>query len=307
VSSQYAKLDDEALLHIVGPDSLTFLQGQTTCDTRSVDGAHAIMGAYCTPKGRVVCDFLLCQIAEDHFALRMRRDILDASAAVFGKYIVFSKAELQTTNQDWQVFGCWGDDVSTALQLALGSFTHDEERYASACGEGFLVIQTDEKGGQFECYINTKSHPELVEQLATAMSPGETNSWRCLQIEQGMARIEHATIEEFIPQMLNYDLTGHISFSKGCYTGQEVVARMHYRGKPKRRLYEASMTQYHSLPAGTPLYSADSQQSAGTLVNSALDASGLPVALIVAPVEGVESGLHLGDPKGAVLRYDSTG
>lgn len=305
--SQYAKLDDEALLHIVGPDSLTFLQGQTTCDTRSVDGTHAIIGAYCTPKGRVVCDFLLCQIAQDHYALRMRRDILDTSATIFGKYIVFSKAKLQTAHQGWQLFGCWGDDVKTALQVALGSFTLDEERYASACGEGFLVIQTDDKGGQFECYINTECHPELVEQLATAMSPGELNNWRCLQIEQGMARIEAATVEAFIPQMLNYDLTGHISFNKGCYTGQEVVARMHYRGKPKRRLYQASTAESHPLPiAGTQLYQHESQQSAGTLVNSATGSNGLAVALIVAPVEGT-AGLHLADPNGPILRYDSTG
>jgi folate-binding protein YgfZ len=310
VSSQHVKLDNEALLHIVGPDSLTFLQGQTTCDTRSVDGAHAIVGAYCTPKGRVVCDFLLCQIAQDHYALRMRRDILDTSAAIFGKYIVFSKAELQTAHQGWQLFGCWGNDVKTALQGALGPFTLDGERYASACGEGFLVIQTDEEEGQFECYINTECHPQLVQQLAAAMPPGQLNSWRCLHIEQGMARIEAATVEEFIPQMLNYDLTGHISFNKGCYTGQEVVARMHYRGKPKRRLYRACTTQSHPPPtAGTQLYRDESQQSVGTLVNSATGSNGLSAALIVAPVEGTGSSLslHLADPNGPVLRYDSTG
>ena len=310
MSSQYVILNDEALLHISGPDSLTFLQGQTTCDTRCVDAQHAIPGAYCTPKGRVVCDFLLCELTQDHYALRMRRDILDASAAVFGKYIVFSKAELDTDRVGWQLFACWGDDAGAQLHSAVGSPPRQDnsgERYASVCGEGFVLIQTDAEGKQFECYINTETHPELAQQLFAAMSPGNVNDWLNLQLEQGVARIEAATIEAFIPQMLNYDLTGHVDFKKGCYTGQEVVARMHYRGTPKRRLFRASMTEKHALQAGTALYSADSSQSTGTLVNSALDVSGLPVALIVAPVNGAEPGLHLDDSNGAVLSYNSTG
>lgn len=305
MSSQYTILNDEALLPIIGPDSLSFLQGQTTCDTRTVDAAHAIPGAYCTPKGRVVCDFLLCMLAENHYALRLRRDILDSSAAAFGKYIVFSKAEFQTDNQDWKVFACWGDEVRTALQTALG-VTPGEERYTSCCGEGFVLIQTDQEGTQFECYINTASHPELAERLASAMSPGDVNTWRALQIEQGFGRIEAATVEAFIPQMLNYDLTGHVSFDKGCYTGQEVVARMHYRGKPKRRLFRATSTVATDLPAGTSLYNGESSQSAGTVVNSAMETNGLPIALIVAPVAAEENVMHLGDQKGPILSYDST-
>jgi len=308
VSSHYTILDDEALLTIIGPDSLTFLQGQTTCDTRTVDASHAIPGAYCTPKGRVVCDFLLCEVAENHYALRLRRDILQSSAAVFGKYIVFSKAELQPENPDWKIFACWGDEVGTALQAALGvtpAETAPGEQYSSCCGEGFILIQTDGDGTQFECYINTGSHPELAECLAQAMSPGDMNNWLALQIKQGIGRIEAATVEAFIPQMLNYDLTGHVSFDKGCYTGQEVVARMHYRGKSKRRLFRATMTENAELQAGSALYSSESEQSAGTVVNSAPGADGLPIALIVAPVAGGENALHLGDPKGPILSYDS--
>lgn len=308
VSCQYTILENEALLHIAGPDSLTFLQGQTTCDTRSVDASHAIPGAYCTPKGRVVCDFLLCQIAPDHFALRMRGDILDTSAAVFGKYIVFSKAELHPDNQDWKVFACWGKEAGTALCTALGVLPASQselgEQYSSTCGDGFVLIQTDRDGTQFECYINTDSHPGLAEGLALAMSPGDVNSWLALQIEQGIGRIEAATVEMFIPQALNYDLTGHVNFKKGCYTGQEVVARMHYRGKPKKRLYQATTSDNIPLSAGSPLYNAESEQAAGTLVNSAPVADDRSVALIVAPVAKDQNIMHLGDPNGPALLFD---
>ncbi|MBE9538335.1 MAG: folate-binding protein YgfZ [Proteobacteria bacterium] len=306
MSCHYTKLVDEALLHIVGPDTLTFLQGQTTCDTRTVDVGQTVPGAYCTPKGRVVCDFLLCQIAENHYALRMRQDIVDTSAAVFAKFIVFSKAQLLTDQQSWQVFGCWGDEAHTALHSALSiepKQSGSGERYSCSHGEGFVLIQTDAEGRQFECYINTDSHPELVEKLAATMSPGDANSWKSLQIEQGLGRIEAATVEEFIPQMLNYDLTGYVSFDKGCYTGQEVVARMHYRGKPKRRLYRANLNESHPLPAGAPLFNAGSPQSVGTVVNSAVGADGAQIALIVAPVTEEENLVYLADSEGPALSY----
>ena len=88
----YANLDHEALLHVQGPDALSFLQGQVTCDTRSLRADLALPGACCTVQGRVVFDFLLGQLEADHLVLRMRRDILASSAALLAKYIVFSKA-----------------------------------------------------------------------------------------------------------------------------------------------------------------------------------------------------------------------
>jgi len=306
VSCHYALLDDEALLHLVGPDTLKFLQGQTTCDTETVDAEHATPGAYCTPKGRVVCDFLLCQIDQDHYALRLRSDILEHSAAVFGKYIVFSKAELQPSNTAWQVFGCWGESAREQLHTVLGlpADSGPGEQYACHSGEGFVLTQIDAQGYQFECFINTEKHRELAQGLAAALSPGAVNDWLALQIDNGFARVEAATVEEFIPQVLNYDLTGLVNFSKGCYTGQEVVARLHYRGKSKRRLFHATTSEKLALAAGAPLYSAESERVAGTVVNSALGPDGLPIALIVAPVAAGENVLHLGSPQGPALLFD---
>jgi folate-binding protein YgfZ len=116
-----------------------------------------------------------------------------------------------------------------------------------------------------------------------------------------VARIEAATSGEFIPQVLNYDITGHISFNKGCYTGQEVVARMHYKGKPKRRLYPATIASGGSaLPAsGEPLYLAGTERPAGHLINCAEPAGDLLVALVTSTREGIASGLRLAGATGA--------
>jgi len=300
LTSHYTPLEQEALLHIAGPDTLTFLQGQLTCDTRNIDAEHALPGAFCTPQGRVVCDFLLCQLANEHFALRLRRDIRPGSAATFGKYIVFSKAELDAERDDWQIIACWGEDVAAALESVFG--TVPREHFGAKAGEGFVVVQTDREGWQFECYVKTPDRAQLLNELGDALQPSSEAAWQALQISSGIGRVQAPTSGEFIPQMLNYDLTGHVSFNKGCYTGQEVVARMHYRGKPKRRMYLAELPDAGNAPAGTALYSSAGQQSVGNIVNSASVDSGPAIALVVATADGVQNGLHLEAPDGPPLR-----
>ena len=299
MSSQFSLLPGEALLHISGPDSLTFLQGQATCDTRLLRAEHALPGAFCTPQGRVVCDFLLSQLGDEHFALRMRRDISAHAAATLGKYIVFSRAELEAANEDWQVYGCWGPEAADRLQSVL-AHPHGE-RFGVAADRGVVLVQLDAEGEQFECYVDTRARPGFGEELARHLEAGSESTWRRLQILAGLGRIEAPTIEQFVPQMLNYDITGHVSFNKGCYTGQEVVARLHYRGRPKRRLYLAGFDGKVAALAGTELYTPDTTQSVGNLVNAAVGSDGAAVALIVATATGVASGLRLGNPEGPAL------
>lgn len=290
-------LQHDALLHLTGPDALKFLQGQVTCDTRKIDATHALPGAYCTPQGRVVCDFLLCQLREEHFVLRMRRDLREHGAATFGKYIIFSKAELQPQRDDWVLYGCWGDLAATALKSIFGDAPG--QQYGSCAGPGFALVQTDSEGQRFECYVDTAQHADLQQRLANAMQAGSETDWQAQEIAAGIGRVEAATTEEFVPQMLNYDYTGHVSFSKGCYTGQEVVARLHYRGTPKRRMYGAVLAE--AAAAGTPLYCADGEQSVGNVVNSVQIDAAKAVALVVVTVTRLHDGLRLGSPEGTAL------
>lgn len=299
MNASYCATTSESLLHLTGPDSLKFLQGQVTCDTDKIDEYRALPGAYCNPQGRMVCDFLLCQLGAGHFAMRMKEDILANAAAVFGKYIVFSKAELTENNGDWETLGCWGEQVREQLILTLPELP--QEQYGTICADGVCVVQMDTAGTQFECFINRNERPELIEKIANTLTQGSESIWQSLQILAGIGRIQNANVEAFIPQMLNYDITGHVNFTKGCYTGQEVVARMHYRGKPKRRMYLASLSNHLEVEAGTALYSGESSQSVGNVVNSAVDLHGTLLMLVVATAAGVEQGLHLGDLDGPLL------
>ncbi len=296
LNCEFTTLAGESLLQITGPDALDFLQGQTTCDTRRLNDSTALPGAYCTPQGRVVCDFLLLQLGQDHVGLRMRNDILAAATATFSKYIVFSKAEIEQGPSHWQIGACWGEDAGQVISGLCGSIPG--EPFAVAAADGLRVVQIDDSGQLFECYLDRSILEQVPSQLAALQSEGGEPRWRARQIAAGFGRIEQATVEQFIPQMLNFDLTGHVSFDKGCYTGQEVIARLHYRGKPKRRMYLAALDQ--ETAAGDELYASTSGQSVGNVVNSAPSVKGY-AALVVATADGAEAGLHLGSQDGPPL------
>jgi folate-binding protein YgfZ len=300
LNANYCATTSESLLHLTGPDSLKFLQGQATCDTDKIDDRHALPGAYCNPQGRMVCDFLLCQLGADHFGLRMKDDIARNAKAVFGKYIVFSKAQINDNNPEWQTFACWGPQAREQLLPIFADLP--QEQYGSVAENGFCVVQMDRSGTQFECFIDHSERPELIAQLSAELILSDESIWQCAQISAGMGRIQSATVETFIPQMLNYDITGHVNFTKGCYTGQEVVARMHYRGKPKRRMYLASLPEHHEVAPGCVLYSGESAQSVGNVANSAADPRGGLSLLVVATAAGVEQGLRVENLDGPLLQ-----
>ena len=296
--SHYTYLKHESLLHIVGPDTLQFLQGQTTCDTRKVDSSHALQGVFCTPQGRVVCDFLLCELDHEHYAMRMRSDICESSSAAFGKYIIFSKATLDAEREDWATIALWGPQAAGAIRNIFGETP--AEQYGARSGTGFVVVQIDTSGEQFECYVNTTSNQEQLNNISKELEEGSEPEWQGLQIATGIARIEANTVEEFVPQTLNFDLTSHISFNKGCYTGQEVVARLHYLGKPKRRTYLAELSEVAECEPGSILYEAGADKSAGAVVNCCTTADGIR-ALIAVTTKSIANGLHLGEPGGPLL------
>ena len=224
----------------------------------------------------------------------------------------FSKAKIAPETDDWQLLGCWGEGVDEVLRDCLGELP--TEKYGSCSGENFLLVQVDDLGQQFECYIKHAPQAQVFEQLQTRLQLASESHWQALQIRNGVARIELKTSEEFIPQMLNYDITGHISFTKGCYTGQEVVARMHYKGKPKRRAYLARLNATEPAEAGSTVYAgrkdatvstrnagADTAKSVGNIINCAGAADQPLWTLLVATREGVTAGLHLSDPEGPEL------
>lgn len=255
-------LSHYGLLRLQGPDSEKFLQGQITCNAAETNPALSTPGAYCTPKGRTVCSFQLARPAADQFLLRMRGDLLDSAAKTFGKYIVFSKAKL-TVADDLLALGLHGPNVAAMLQgiaapLPVG-------RNGTAAWRDGLLLARDDSGNRFEYWGPAAAAAELWTLCAAQCRPAGGRYWDWLNIRAGEAEICAATTETFLPQMLNYHLNGAISFKKGCYTGQEIVARTHYRGQVKRQLLRATLTG----PA--PLPGSDIADASGKTVGNVVD------------------------------------
>jgi folate-binding protein YgfZ len=288
LDARFAPLDHEALLRISGADTLTFLQGQSTCDTRELDAQRALPGLFCNPQGRALADVLLVQTDEDTVLLRLRRDIAEPTATTLGKYIAFSKATLEDTDHNWRVFGLWGESAADAAAEHFGATPGT--RYQVTAGDGFRLVQLDETGTAFECLLHGEG--ALLDRLLRELPVGTTADWDALHIASGVARLTAATAGEYVPQNLNYDLTGHISFTKGCYTGQEVVARLHYRGKSKRRLLLGKVSAEAPAP-GSSLYAPDGARAEGVVINAATSGDGDASMLVCTSPENLEQDLVL--------------
>ena len=293
-------------LLIRGPDTHTFLQGQTTCDLDLLTPQRALNGAYCTAQGRLLCDFRVLGVDADSWLLCMHRGICDSSAATFGKYIVFSKAEISNASEDWCSFAVWGERLAGELGLETGAQNRVFEL------DGAWWVQTDEAAQRYEALVPAARAQAFSDTLAGVLQPAEEAQWQLAEINAGLGHLEPATVDMFIPQMLNYQLTGHISFNKGCYTGQEVVARMHYRGKLKRPMYLARVTVDHAMDvgaaaagtpaAGTPLYKPGSEQSIGNVVNCVADGAYWRLLAVVTSA-ALDAGVHLAAPGGPLLEF----
>jgi hypothetical protein len=265
-------LRHQGLLSIEGPDAAKFLQGQVTCDVRELAEKVTRLGAQCTLKGRMLLSFRALQLESEQILLRMHAGLAEKALSSFGKYIVFSKAKLHDRSDNYRHIGLYGPAAETLLIQVLGAAPTERDEWCQS--ESAVVIKLEEQ--RYECWLL----PDQAERIWLALMPtcalaGE-NLWTLLDIRAGMGEVRPETSEFFTPQALNYQLVNGINFRKGCYTGQEIVARLHYRGTLKRHMYRFvtrsdSKTQL-PLP-GSAVLTAE-QRNIGEIVLSAQTNSG---------------------------------
>lgn len=256
-------LSHYAVLEVRGPDAEKFLQGQITCSAADVTPTLSSPGAYCTVKGRVVTSFQLLRPQNDTFWLRMRSDLLDIAARIFGKYIVFSKAKLAGAESITGI-GLRGPTIASILRELTGALPAQQYGTVSY-GEG-LLLQCDANGTQFEYWGTLAAITALWSHCSPRCIAIGSRYWRWLQIRSGNAEICAATSDMFLPHMLNYHETGAINFKKGCYTGQEIVARTHYRGQVKRHIVRLGLEG--QAPAAGGDITDTNAKVVGTVVDS---------------------------------------
>ncbi|AMX02259.1 CAF17-like 4Fe-4S cluster assembly/insertion protein YgfZ [Microbulbifer thermotolerans] len=267
-------------ISIKGPDSQKFLQGQLTCDLITLPDGRSTLGAHCNPKGRMISAFNALKVSQQEFVFRMPRDLTNIARDALAKYAVFFKTELADISEHFRWLGLQGKNApqATTKLLGLNDLTAGEVRTFDFKGERILVQALNDR--QVALLVPSVSAPGLWQQLSDKADPAGYDRWQQLQIENGVPQLYAATSELFIPQMTNLHLLGGVSFKKGCYTGQEVVARMQFRGAAKRRLYRAICPSGEIPTPGQPVF-GEGEQSIGNLVESCRSEKGIELLAVL--------------------------
>lgn len=263
VACELFPITNRRVLSVQGVDSAKFMQGQFTCDINEITTSQYRHGACCNAKGRMVANFTLVKQGDDYL-LALDTDAANALQAHLKKYMVFFKSDLNPT--DYVMAGLKGPHAKDVLTKVFGGAPNEKHDYAQFSFEGGIVTQLPFQAG-YEIWLSPEHANECIQTLLAHCSLSGSEQWLGNLIQHGLPLLTQASVETQIPQMINLAQIGGISFSKGCYTGQEIVARMQYLGKLKRHLYQISI-QSGSIDSEDSLYTPDSKSPVGTIINA---------------------------------------
>jgi folate-binding protein YgfZ len=291
-----ADLSQLGVIAFRGDDTATFLQGQLTNDVRSLHADAAQWNGYCSPKGRLLGNFLIWRQGAD-YCLQLSGDILPSVLKRLSMFILRAKVQGRDASDETVRLVVAGKQARAAVNAAMGAVP--EAAMHSLTGEAGQVIRVGED--KFVLSIAPERAVAVWQVLRQTVFPVGAPVWDWLRLNAGIPMIVAATQEQFVPQMVNLEVIGGVSFQKGCYPGQEIVARSQYLGKLKRRMFLAHV-ESEAAP-GDSLYSADIEgQATGTVVNAAPAPNGGFDVLAVAQVESASTQtLHLKAADGAAL------
>jgi folate-binding protein YgfZ len=239
----------------------------------------------------------------DDYLLQMPRGLCEAMRKKLSMYVLRSKVKITDISDERVCIGVSGSKALSALQALYAEMPTDSMSAAQANDD--TLIRRDAQRMQIVAAAARAS--EIWKALGAAATPAGSPCWDWLDIRAGVPFILPQTQEAFVPQMVNFELIGGINFKKGCYPGQEVVARMHYLGKAKRRMYLARvMTDAAPLPGDKVFSAADPAQPCGEVVNAAQAAHGGFEMLVVVQTESADSfPVHLGALTGPRLEFET--
>ncbi len=259
-----ADLTELGFVAIAGQDAEKFLQGQLTCDVKEISTTQSRLGAHCDPKGRVQFTFRLFK-HHDVYYFHLPRSLISHALASLQKYAVFSKVTLADVSSEWKSLGVSGPSIQQDLENL--SKTVPTENDAVVALQDLIIVKIPGTAPRFEII----GKPEDIDNAKVHLqknTEGTKNSWQLQDIQAGISSITPETIGEFTPHDINLPALNGVSFKKGCYTGQEIVARMQYLGKLKQHLVRV---QFHSkiwVTPGTKLL-IESDREVGKIVMAA--------------------------------------
>jgi folate-binding protein YgfZ len=291
----YCELHDTGLISVSGADAAAFLQAQLTSDVTGIQGERVQYSGYCSPKGRLISTLLLWRTA-DEILLQLPGPCAESSRVRLAKYVLRSRVKLSDARERFRLYGIAGPDAPNVAQRLIGGAPHSDHEIVSRDGLSMARLS----GHRYLLLASAADANALEARIGEpARAPDE---WARMDVEDGVPWIMPETAERFVPQMVNLDLLGGVSFTKGCYPGQEIVARTHYLGRVKQRMYRVRIAAGSNVPRlGDPLFSPrfGAEQACGTLVGVASEGAGGYQALAVIQTESMrDNAVHWNDPAG---------
>ena len=284
-----APLPHLGVIRVQGEEAARFLHGQLTQDFALLGAGEARLAAFCNAKGRMLASFVAFKRGPEEILLVCSRDILPATLKRLSMFVLRAKAKLTDASSEFGVYGLLGDAVPAPVRGAA------PWKLASD-GDAKVVSLYPADGQPRALWVAPMGA------AAPAGAPLDAAAWAWTEVRSGIATVTAPVVEAFVPQMLNYESVGGVNFKKGCYPGQEVVARSQFRGTLKRRAFVAHADA--ELAAGQEVFQAsDPEQPVGLVVQAAPAPGGGWEAIVSLQLSAAEAGdLHAGGATGVALR-----
>jgi len=298
-SNVLADLSHYSLIALSGADAQSFLHAQITNDLRNLNAQAAVFAAWLSAKGRMLANFLVMRQGDD-MLLMLPASLREAVQKRLGLFILRAQVKVRDASQEWVRLGLAGPDAAAGIADALGvSLPEGIMGMAHAGPVSVLRLGSD----RFDLFVAPDAAAVLWQKLSQRARPVGAPAWDWLLINGGIPAVLSQTQDHFVPQMANMEILGGVSFNKGCYPGQEIVARSQYLGKVKRRLFLARVEQF--AEPGDELFAPEpADQSCGLIANVAPAPGGGWDVLAVALIPSVEAGeVRLKNREGARLQF----
>ncbi len=299
----FTPLAQFGFIDATGDDAAAFLHTQLTSDVQHLDASTARLAGYCSAKGRLLASFLIWRTG-DAVRLMLAADLQASVQKRLSMFVMRAKAKLSDETPSLLAIGFSGDVRAPLSKLfdAMPDGVH-----VKVDGPlGSLIRVPDSAGKARFLWVGPKADVEAhLPELEAQLTRGAPEVWDWLDIHAGEPRITQLTSEQFVPQMVNFDVLGGVNFRKGCYPGQEVVARSQYRGTIKRRTSLAHVASSDGILPGIELFHSDDPgQPCGMIVNVAAAATGGVDALVEVKLAALENGsIHAGAADGPALAF----
>jgi hypothetical protein len=301
-------LTDLSLIEVTGENAAEFLHNQLSNDVEHLTTEESRRAAYCSPKGRMVASLLFWKTGSSIF-LQLSSTLQASIQKRLQMFVMRSKVKLNNVSEEYAAMGIGGENACKALQLWFPQLP--ESLNAKIDNEyGSLIRATDAFGhARYEWIIQREVLEKIWTELEVKfiqmnLAQVSSNAWRRAEILAGIPHITDKTQELFVPQMVNFELIGGVNFKKGCYPGQEIVARSQYLGKLKRRMFIAEIFS-SDVQEGMEIFSSiDASQPCGTIVNAEIQDQNSYICLVEMKVADQEAGnIHLGTNTASTLKF----